>query len=342
MDEKKWPLVTCIIPVYNRELYIASSIKSVQNQTYPNWKLVVVDDRSTDKTRAIAEEFSINDIRISVVTNKNKQGPAGARNQGLQYADGNYIAFLDSDDIWLPEHIENGIRALTNNPNIGWYFCDIERYQNEIKITSSYFKELTPDFYKLPKIKSTSGNYILKNEQLLEYALIKHIPVYVQASIFSKKVFNDLRFNEELFGVEDIYLLLEYIENGGSFCYTESIGLRYFIHESNISNSNNQSKDPEKNLKRSIELEKVAIYVLERFSLKGKKRRLAKLRLSNLYAWDFAFNSYLPQRKYLEAIKYQRMAIKIGPYRIEYWKTLVSTIIKLLFVRIKNKLNYLQ
>ncbi|HLL73731.1 MAG TPA: glycosyltransferase [Pyrinomonadaceae bacterium] len=97
-------LVSIIMPAYNAEKYIAASIQSVLNQTYENWELVVVDDGSTDRTAEVVRPFLSADGRIKYFFQQNG-GQGQARNAGLAGADGELIAFLDSDDLWSSEKL---------------------------------------------------------------------------------------------------------------------------------------------------------------------------------------------------------------------------------------------
>jgi teichuronic acid biosynthesis glycosyltransferase TuaG len=92
--------VCIIMPAYNCEHYIGQSIESVINQSKKDWKLIICDDGSKDSTFSIALEYAKKDNRILVVKNHYKKGAPGARNTCLDYANGQYIAFLDSDDLW--------------------------------------------------------------------------------------------------------------------------------------------------------------------------------------------------------------------------------------------------
>ena len=94
-------LVSIIMPTFNRADTIMRAIRSVQSQTFEDWELIVVDDGSTDNTAARIEGC---DPRLKLIRQEN-QGTAGARNTGLCASDGSYIAFLDSDDEWLPHHL---------------------------------------------------------------------------------------------------------------------------------------------------------------------------------------------------------------------------------------------
>ena len=100
------PLVSIITPTYNCAQFIGETIKSVQGQTYPNWEMIIVDDCSTDNTREIVCAYSAKDARIRYHVLEKNSGAAVARTTAMQAAQGSYMAFLDSDDIWYPEKLE--------------------------------------------------------------------------------------------------------------------------------------------------------------------------------------------------------------------------------------------
>lgn len=102
-------LVSIIMPAYNCADYIAESIKSVQNQSYRNWELIVADDNSTDGTVDAVRSMAADDNRIHLLETDINLGPAAARNRAINAAQGDYIAFLDSDDIWFPDKLSRQI-----------------------------------------------------------------------------------------------------------------------------------------------------------------------------------------------------------------------------------------
>jgi teichuronic acid biosynthesis glycosyltransferase TuaG len=109
------PLVTVIIPLYNAEKYIVETIESVMNQTYQNWELLVIDDCSTDNSRSLVEKFEKEDSRIRLIESEtNFGGPARPRNIGIDNAKGEYIAFLDADDVWTNSKLKKQIEIIHN------------------------------------------------------------------------------------------------------------------------------------------------------------------------------------------------------------------------------------
>lgn len=114
-------LVSIIMPAYNAEKYIEEAIQSVLKQTYTNWELIIVNDCSTDKTEQIAKKHQEQDKRIKLHSLPENQGVANARNIVLQNAVGRYIAFLDSDDMWVPEKLEKQLKFMKVNNYVFTY-----------------------------------------------------------------------------------------------------------------------------------------------------------------------------------------------------------------------------
>ncbi len=107
------PLVSIITPCYNAANTIGDTIKSVQGQTLQDWEMLIVDDCSTDDSYKIISEAANGDRRIRVFSTKEKSGsPAAPRNMGLQAARGKYVAFLDADDMWLPEKLDRQLHFM--------------------------------------------------------------------------------------------------------------------------------------------------------------------------------------------------------------------------------------
>lgn len=110
-------LISVIIPTYNRGNVIADAINTVLGQTYQNFEIIIVDDGSTDNTSEVVQSFG--DFRIKYIYRENSGRPSIARNIGIKNATGEYIAFLDSDDLWHPEKLEKQASVLENNKDVG-------------------------------------------------------------------------------------------------------------------------------------------------------------------------------------------------------------------------------
>lgn len=108
-------LVSIITPSYNSEKYISETIESVLTQTYSNWEMLIVDDMSTDDSLQIIKAYTKKDSRIKLIRSERNLGPAKARNRAIKEANGKYIAFLDSDDIWLHNKLEKHLTLMQEN-----------------------------------------------------------------------------------------------------------------------------------------------------------------------------------------------------------------------------------
>jgi teichuronic acid biosynthesis glycosyltransferase TuaG len=109
------PKVSVIMPSFNSYRHIEEAIHSVLNQTYQNLELLVIDGGSTDTTIELISKISSNDSRLVYINNTNDNGPAHARQSGIEISKGKYIAFLDADDYWLPEKIERQLKFMQDN-----------------------------------------------------------------------------------------------------------------------------------------------------------------------------------------------------------------------------------
>lgn len=127
--------VSIIIPVYNSSKFIEETVRSVQNQTYQNFELIVVNDGSIDNTLDILTKLQEKDSRILIIDKPNS-GVSDTRNSGIEIAKGEYVAFLDSDDIWKKNNLAKKIEVLESNKEIDWVYSN----RNEIDEKSAFIR----------------------------------------------------------------------------------------------------------------------------------------------------------------------------------------------------------
>ncbi|RAK23643.1 glycosyltransferase involved in cell wall biosynthesis [Flavobacterium aquaticum] len=131
-------LVSIITPSYNSAKFIAETIQSVQNQTYQNWEMIIVDDGSSDETETVVLSIIENDSRIQFHKLSQNSGPAVARNTGIEKASGDYMTFIDADDIWFPTFIENNIKTIQET-GIPFVFSSYKRANEQLEFVYSDF-----------------------------------------------------------------------------------------------------------------------------------------------------------------------------------------------------------
>ena len=139
------PLVSIIMPAFNEECYIEESINSVLGQSYGNWELLVVDDGSQDNTRDVVWGFD--DSRISLYAQTENLGVSAARNVGLKHSRGEYITFLDADDVLTPESIRSRLDILSFNPKVGFADGKVVTFNSRMTTELGVW---TPDYHGPP------------------------------------------------------------------------------------------------------------------------------------------------------------------------------------------------
>lgn len=160
-------LISVIMPTYNRGYIIEKAIKSVIKQTYSIWELIIVDDASNDDTEEIVK--NIKDSRIHYIKNQKNMGANYSRNLGCRIAKGEYFAFLDSDNYWVPQKLEKQINILNNADEVAFVFCRVELKQG---IT-----------HKIPEDNFDVGKL---EEILCRHNVIDTNTVLIRRSVFEK------------------------------------------------------------------------------------------------------------------------------------------------------------
>lgn len=117
--------VSVVIAAYNASEYLTATIESVLKQSFTDFELLVIDDGSTDNSADIVRGFKNKDNRVKLISQKN-QGVSSARNRGITIAQGEFIAFLDADDLWLPQKLATHVQHLSANPSLGMSFGRVE------------------------------------------------------------------------------------------------------------------------------------------------------------------------------------------------------------------------
>ncbi len=172
------PKISVVIPVYNKGFIVRKTLESVINQTFSDFEIIIVNDGSTDDSVAIIESF--NDERIHLFHQGNK-GAAAARNLGIEKSNTTFIAFLDADDIWFPNHLEELYQLSSEFPNCGLY---ASRYYMKIadhKVVKTFYKNIADDF------RGVVGNFF---EASLPYRIGLTSSLMIPKFIVTEKKFN--------------------------------------------------------------------------------------------------------------------------------------------------------
>lgn len=226
------PLVSIIVPIFNRELYVEQLILTVQNQTYSNWELLLIDDGSTDRTAELIEEHKKADNRIKYFHNRNAKGASGARNSGLDVATGKYIAYQDSDDEWIKTHLETMVYYL-------------EKYSDRIDLMSANplrkYRESGDVFnYDVIALEQLSFDkleeaYIFPTNKAFDYQLRGRI-ITTQCIVGKREVIIETRWDEALKAATDNLYNLKLAASNIKIGHVQEYHAIYWAHDDNITN----------------------------------------------------------------------------------------------------------
>ena len=216
-------LVSIIMPSWNTGNFIAESIQSVINQTYKNWELIIVDDCSTDNTDEVVSFYK--DQRIKYLKNEKNSGAAITRNKALREAQGEWIAFLDSDDLWAPEKLEHQINFMKNN-GYNLSFTEYEKIDEESKPLNVY----------------VSGPEMVNKRKMYNYDYIGQLTMMYSTKAFGLIQIKDIKKNN------DYAIRLQLYKKDGTCAYLLKENLaKYRVRKVSISHDKFKKKFNELN-----------------------------------------------------------------------------------------------
>lgn len=216
-------LLSIVIPVYNAENYLDMCLQSVYNQTYQNWECILVDDESKDRSSDICKGWQKKDSRFKYYRKKNG-GVADARNFGIDYSEGEYIAFVDNDDLLHPTMYERLIENLEKSN------CDVSccGYVQDYRS----YKDVIFDIMNHLKANEVK---ILDNREDIYYSIVKGkgIEGLIWNKVYKKRDVNNIRFNSNVSLVDDAEFSIRFFKNVDKVCYTDSVYYHWMQHRDN-------------------------------------------------------------------------------------------------------------
>lgn len=250
-----------IIPTYNRATLLTETIKSVQNQTYTNWECIVIDDGSTDDTMEIVARILIQDNRIKYVYQQNAERSV-ARNNGIRNSNGDYLCFLDSDDLFEANHLQCLKKAIEENPDTKFFFTGSSTlHEGNITMNSH-------------EVYDQSSDYFIFNSVI-------PARVCIHGSLFEK-----FRFDPEIVIVEDT-VLWTYLHLNFNTKQLNLSGAIYRWHDDNSVNISKNCFLPRLNgLKRMFK----DTFIRSKINLKSRKVALANCHYGIAKHFEFKRN----------------------------------------------------
>ncbi|WLD12407.1 glycosyltransferase [Planctellipticum variicoloris] len=328
------PAVSIILPTYNRAKFLPEAIGAIRGQLFTDWELIVVDDGSTDETAELLPKLIERMPQQYRYIRQENQGAYAARNTGLDHVSGRYVAFYDSDDLWLPHHLQKCVTALEQSPDIGWVYSAsrIVDHASGRVLNENCFQEQGQlhRFRTLP-CDLRDDLHVLKHEGLFD-AVLGGAGLYsgLQNSVIRSRFFDGRRFVTEFYNeAEDQVVVLRAIAAGVGFAYFDEVHVEYRVHESNSSGAA-LGMPREKRLRLAQGLIRGFEELPQQVSMTLTSKSLLRKKLAELYMWQLGYHANWIHGYKREALAAYRRGIQLDSWNPSYWKTYVLSVARTL------------
>jgi glycosyltransferase involved in cell wall biosynthesis len=282
--------VSVIIPCFNQGNYLNDCLYSIYNQTYRNWQCIIVNDGSTDNTEKVANVWCNKDSRF-VLVNKENGGLSSARNEGIKLAEGDYIQFLDSDDVISELKFERSL--------------DLVGIDDYIVVSNfSLFEDKNKNNF-LPPYCHLTQDKLCFDEILNNWDILFTIPIH--CGLFPKRIFKDIKFNENLRAKEDWLFWIQISRLGIPFKFLD---LNFAFYRQHSANMTADKQIMEYNLK-------IFFSILKNYISDYEYIKFLEIRISYLYQNNYKLYSKLNYLKNKRIFKYDRIFQNLKTLLIE-------------------------
>ena len=328
------PPISVILPTFNRARFLPRALESIRRQSFVNWELIVIDDGSTDDTREVLEDLLADLVQPYQYVYQQNQGAYAARKAGVKLARGEYLAFYDSDDLWLPHHLQRCVQALEANPDVDWVYGASrivdERSGRIISPTTFYVQGKPRPFRKLHCVQR--GNlHVIDDPAMLRCSILHGLFCGLQNSMLRRRLLatrsiNTTHRNE----AEDQLMVARAAAEGARFAYYDEVHLLYNVHDQNSSasaqdQSTVQRQQVLQGLLRGYE------ELRDQLTLTAAENRALNRRLSREYFWRLGYAVLWQSGEKRAALEMFRRGLQLWPWSLSCWKTYLISLAKTRF-----------
>lgn len=329
------PAVSIILPTYNRARFLPQAFESIKSQQFQDWELIIVDDGSTDNTRELVVSLSAGITQPVRYIHQENQGAYGARNTGLDLACGKFIAFYDSDDIWLAHHLMNCVRALEEHHEIDWVWgaCRIlEHGSGKVLSANTFYVDGKPRPFRTLRTRTEGELRIINDPEALLCVCSTGFFSGLQNSVIRAVVFANRRFHSATRNeTEDVIQVVEAVAEGRQFAYFDSIHVLYIVHDTNSSLPAGAPARLEKRLRvMTTSMERWEELRRSLTIPRGAKRAMERMIAEN-YFWGIGYSLLWENNKREDALAFFLRGLSLDPWNLRFWKTYALARIRVFF-----------
>lgn len=325
-------LISIILPTYQRAHFIAKAFASIAEQTYQHWELIIVDDGSMDDTESIVKALSAQSKNAIHFIKQPNQGPAVARNTGIKAAQGKYLAFFDSDDLWLPHHLNDCVQALEANKKVAWVYGACKRMNletNEVLCESTFHVDDNDSLFFQLNTRQEGTLNIIEDSRTAFFQICYGLDSGLQNSLIRSEVFSKHLIPTFRIGEDRLFILLA-IKSGFTFAYLDNVHVLYNVHDGNTSDTASNDERYDKRINAMLKLLECLEATEHYVCLTKAEKKALNRQIANDYFWKLGYSLQWQDKQFKNALASFIYAIKLWPTNIKYWKTLLTSLVKIL------------
>lgn len=322
-------LVSVIMPCFNRATFLREAIGAVHQQTYTHWELIIVDDGSSDNTKEVLDEL-VKEFNITQPVRYEYQdnaGPYAARNTGLKQAAGQYIALYDSDDLWLPHHLTDGVDALVRHPQIDWVYADstkVDLATGNVVTKSGFRQDDIPHCFLRLNVIRDGKLCIFDDPAVVACQIRDNLCCLLQTSVIRATVFQGHLFvdhyrNE---GEDELYPARA-MKRGFKLAYFDDVHLIYRFHQENSSTAA-IGASVDKRMRVTAAAARGYEEFAKEVTLNEREQAALNHRLANEYFWKRGYATLWENGRAKEAWREFHKGLRYEPGNKKMWRAYFS------------------
>jgi glycosyltransferase involved in cell wall biosynthesis len=320
------PAVSIILPTYNRAKFLPQAFASIRSQTFTDWELIVVDDGSTDNTWESVEELTQGWPQPVRYHPQENRGAYGARNTGLDLARGEYVAFYDSDDVWLPHHLADCVAGLEANPDVDWAYgaCRIiDLNTGHTLAPNTLYERGRPRPLMKLRTRRSGAFRVIDDPKSLHVLITSGLYCGLQNSVIRGLVFCGRRFETRFRNeAEDVLVAIRVMAAGHRFGYFDNVHAIYSIHDHNSSAAGTAQA-----IDKRLTVHRAMMAGLEDLTatlrLPSAEYRALRSSLAQLCFWKVGYALLWQNGRWDEALRMFRRGMQANPWAVKQWTTYV-------------------
>jgi glycosyltransferase involved in cell wall biosynthesis len=323
--------VSIILPTYNRAKFLPEALAAIRSQQWTDWELIVVDDGSTDETEAVVREPTAGWRQPVRYIRQENRGAYGARNTGLDHARGEYVAFYDSDDLWLPHHLADCVDAFSAHAELDWVYGACQRIDmatGALLTPSAFYENGTARPFLRLRHQAAGRLRIIDDSDTLRCMILHGLYCGLQSSVLRRRVFEQRRFDTSFRNeAEDQLIVIRALSDGHRLAYYDNVHVIYRVHGHNSSAAANDL---------AVE-QRLALYqaqvqgyekLFQQFPLSQGERRAVAQRLGSDLFWIIGYALLWEQGRQAEALQMFRRGLAYWPWDWRCWKTYLGAAVR--------------